>query len=47
MKKYLVQLKNPKTECYVLVNTKLGNIIKHHPCKNTPYKNVRIVNKDE
>ena len=42
----LVQLKNPKTKCYVLVDKDKAKILKYHPRKNTPYKNVDIVRKE-
>jgi len=36
----LVQLLNPKTHTYVLVDKTNGVILKHHPRQNTPYKGV-------
>lgn len=38
----LVQLLNPRTHTYVLVDKTNGTILKHHPRKNTPYKGVTI-----
>jgi hypothetical protein len=42
----LAQLLNPVTHTYTLVDVTYGKILKHHPKKNTPYKNVEIINKE-
>lgn len=39
----LVQLLNPKTQTYVLIDKTNAKILKHHPKKLTPYKKVIIV----
>ena len=42
----LVQLLNPKTKKYVLIDKSSASIVKYHPRKNIPYKNVRIIGKE-
>jgi hypothetical protein len=44
--KDMVQLLNPKSHRYVLVDREHGRIIKTHPREVMPYKNVPIVSKD-
>lgn len=41
----LVQTRNPRTGRYVLLDTHDGEIISHHPRKDTPYKNIVIATK--
>jgi hypothetical protein len=38
-----VQVLNPKTQCYVLIDKTNGRLLGHRVKKNTPYKNVPIV----
>lgn len=42
-----VQLKNPMTRTYVLIDREIGSIVSHHPRKDTPYKNVPIASKGD
>jgi hypothetical protein len=41
--KNLVQTRNPRTGKFTLIDKAKGEIISHHPRKNTPYKNITIV----
>ena len=45
-KKDLVQVLNPITKRWVLIDTERGKILKHSRTKN-PYKNVRIAKKED
>ena len=38
----LVQVLNPKSKRYILIDTTNGKILKYHSRRNTPYKNVPI-----
>jgi hypothetical protein len=41
--KNFIQILNPKSHRYVLINKDKGKIIKHHPHFNKPYKNITII----
>jgi hypothetical protein len=40
-----VQTRNPKTGRYVLIDKTHGVIIGHHPKKETPYKNIEVMDR--
>ena len=42
VKKNCFQMKNPMNTYWVVVDTKIGAVIRHRRCELGPYKNIRI-----
>jgi len=41
-----VQLLNPRSHCYVVLDRSIGGIVKHGKIKNRPYKNIPIISRE-